>query len=143
MVCHSLLNNDLDNSSAIFRQMIDCLKVGGFAVFAARIGPDGRNQFEAEIKELEKSGFWKFKTEHQFDKVYGVKFPSRKALYLAFEKVDHDAWRQEQGKLRLAEVAEQDRLRCVQEMMRQKMLAVNWNEVRAMTNSRSADTEHK
>ena len=92
---------------------------------------------------------WKFKTDYQFykyDKVFGAvigKFSSRKVLYLAYEKIDQNVWRQEQEKIRLAEVAEKDRLNCIKEMMRQKMLENRRKGVRDKTNSRYAVTELK
>ena len=111
-MCHSILNNVLDNSELIFKQIIDCLKVGGYAIFASKIRIDGQNLHENEIKELEKKGLWKFKTDYQFykyDKVFGAaigKFSTKKVLYLVYEKVDRNKWLLEQENIRLAEVAE-------------------------------------
>lgn len=95
VVCHSMINNILDSSNIIFHQMIDCLRVGGYAVFATKIDLNGNNLYEQEIKELEKTGYWKFTTDYNFfryDKLCGEsmgQFSKKKVLYLVYQKIDH------------------------------------------------------
>ena len=94
-------------------------------MFATKIDLNGNNLYEKEIKALEKNGYWRFTTDYQFyryDKLCGDclgQFSPKKVLYLVYQKIDHSKWLVDQENIRLAEIAEKERLAYVQEMMRQ------------------------
>ena len=58
VICNSLINNIIDFQDVIFQQLHDCLKTGGYAVFATKLDLQGENLYEKEIKQLEETGYW-------------------------------------------------------------------------------------
>jgi hypothetical protein len=49
-------NNDFDE--VVFKQLLDCLKVGGFAIFATKLDFYNKNLYEEHIQKLEEEGLW-------------------------------------------------------------------------------------
>ena len=63
----SLINNsDLDIN--VFKNIIDCLKIGGHAIFATKLDLHSVDIYDTHIKQLEAEGFWKFTSEHMFNR---------------------------------------------------------------------------
>lgn len=93
------MNNMLDTMEmsidTILNQILDCIKVDGYAVFATKLDMHGNNVYDPEIKKLEQNGYWKFITDYKFyryDKLGGNKvgkFSPKKVHYLVYQKVDH------------------------------------------------------
>ena len=84
--------------------------------------------YEQDIKILEENGYWKLITKYQFyryDMLNGKvgKFSPKKVLYLVYQRIDHEQWIKDKEAIRLAEIAEAERLKVVQEQMRLQMLA--------------------
>ena len=104
------------SGEVILRQILDCLKIDGYAVFATKLDMHGNNVYETEVTHLEKNGYWKFITDYKFyryDKLCGNKigkFSPKKVHYLVYQKMDHVKWLADQENIRLAEVAEKERL---------------------------------
>ena len=109
---NSMINNN-DYDEVVFTQILDCLKIGGFAIFATKLNYHNQNQYEQEIKKLEEDGYWKFTAEHTFyryDKLCEKvgKFSTKLVKILAYQKNDYEQWladkeREKQEALRLAE----------------------------------------
>ena len=112
------------SGETIFQQLLDCLKVDGYAVFATKLDMHESNVYEKEIKELEENGYWKFITDYKFyryDKLCGNgvgKFSPKKVHYLVYQKMDHVQWLTAQENIRLAQIAEKERLSYVGQMMK-------------------------
>ena len=96
-------NNDYDEK--VFLDLISCVKLGGFIIFATKLNYFGEDQYAAEIKKLVEQKYWQFTSEHSFyryDKLCdGVgKFSTKLVKIYAYQKTDHQVWVQEQEELR-------------------------------------------
>jgi len=65
--CPSLINN-CDITETAFLQLLDCLKVGGHAIFSTKLDLHGNDIYDHIIKKLEDTGYWKFTCEHKFNR---------------------------------------------------------------------------
>lgn len=73
VTCASLINN-CDLTIKIFEDLISCVKIGGFIIFATKLDQKNFNEYEKEINQLTENGYWKFTTDHTFyryDKLFG------------------------------------------------------------------------
>lgn len=69
--------------------ILDCLKIGGFGIFASKLNFHSNNQYEKEIKELVDEEYWQFTSEHSFfryDKLCGKvgKFSTKPVKIFAY-----------------------------------------------------------
>ena len=44
----------------VFKDMLKCLRIGGFAIFATKLNYLNQDIYESEINELQDGGYWKF-----------------------------------------------------------------------------------
>ena len=65
--CASLINN-CDITESAFLSLLDCLKIGGHAVFSTKLDLHGKDIYDPIIKKLESEGHWKFTCEHKFNR---------------------------------------------------------------------------
>lgn len=87
-------NNGYDRK--VFLDMLYCLKVGGFAVFATKLNYFKQNIYQDEIKSLTEEGYWNFTSEHQFFRYDMLcegmgKFSTKEVKVLAYQKLDYEA----------------------------------------------------
>ena len=65
IVVPSLVNNN-GYDRKVFMDMLYCLKVRGYAVFATKLNYFKQDIYENEIKSLSEEGYWEFTSEHEF-----------------------------------------------------------------------------
>lgn len=86
----SMINNggfDLE----VFKDILLCLKVGGYAIFATKLNFKKQDIYEDLVKELSEMGCWKFTAQHQFyryDKLCGNmgQFSNKLVKVIAYQK---------------------------------------------------------
>lgn len=103
--CASLINNS-DVSPTVLSSLIDCLKVGGHAIFTSKLDWHSKDIYEPLIKKLEADGFWCFTSEHQFNRYDKYtenrgKFSRKMIKVLSYQKIDHEQWVIETEKARI------------------------------------------
>lgn len=96
VISASMINND-GFDERVFIDLLKCLKLGGFVIFATKLNFHQENQYEAHIQKLIDEDYWKYTSEHSFyryDKNAdgSGKFSNKKVKILSFQKVDHEAW---------------------------------------------------
>ena len=96
VISASMINND-GFDSRVFKDLLKCLKLGGFVIFATKLNFAQENQYQNEIKIMTEEEYWVYTAEHSFyryDKNAdgSGKFSNKMVKILAFQKTDHDAW---------------------------------------------------
>ena len=76
----------------VFVLLLQCLRVGGFAIFATKLDAGRQDIYEHVVKELTEKGFWAFTAQHSFyryDKLCGNmgQFSNKLVKVLAFQKL--------------------------------------------------------
>ena len=77
----------------VFVQLLQCLKVGGFAIFATKLDAGKQDIYEHVVKELSENGNWAFTAQHAFyryDKLCGNmgQFSNKLVKVLSFQKLE-------------------------------------------------------
>lgn len=96
VISATMVNND-GFDFKVFTDLLKCLKLGGYLIFATKLNFAQENMYETEFEKLTGENYWKFISEHSFfryDKNAdgSGKFSNKKVKVLAFQKTDHDAW---------------------------------------------------
>lgn len=65
VICPSMINNN-GFDRKVFIDLLYCLKVDGFVVFATKLNYFKQDIYENEIKSMVEDGYWNFTAEHQF-----------------------------------------------------------------------------
>lgn len=94
VVVPSLINNN-GYGRKVFTDMLYCLKVGGFAVFATKLNYTKQDIYDGEIKQLASEGYWNFTAEHEFFRYDMLcegmgKFSTKLVKVLAYQKQDYE-----------------------------------------------------
>jgi hypothetical protein len=95
-----MINND-GWDEEIFHQMLKCVKMGGFLIFATKLNLTQENQYGEAMTKLSDQQYWKYITEHEFyryDKLAPNtgKFSNKKVKIIAYQKTDHNIWVEDQ-----------------------------------------------
>lgn len=100
----------------VFIDILNCLRIGGFAIFATKLNYFKQDIYDADIKQLSEEGFWRYTGEHQFfryDKLCGNigQFSNKEVKILAYQKIqDYEDPELKAAQLR-AEQEEKERLK--------------------------------
>ena len=91
-----MINNDGFDMS-VFTDLLKCLKICGFVIFATKLNFHLENQYEELIQKMIDEQYWSYTAEHSFyryDKNAdgSGKFSNEKAKILTFQKTDHESW---------------------------------------------------
>lgn len=86
----SMINNG-GFDMKVFKDVLLCLKVGGYAIFATKLNFKKQDIYEEVVKELSDLGCWKFTAQHQFyryDKLCGNmgQFSNKLVKVVAYQK---------------------------------------------------------
>ena len=91
VICPSMINNG-GFDIKVFTQMLQCLRVGGFAIFATKLDTHKQDIYEPVVKELTENGYWAFTAQHSFyryDKLCGSmgQFSNKLVKVISFQKM--------------------------------------------------------
>ena len=105
VISASMINNN-DCDKRMFLDLLKCLKIGGFAIFATKLNLNQENEYEKEIQEMVAEKHWEYTADHTFyryDKLCGGvgKFSTKLVKVFACQKTDHVAWAKEQDEIRI------------------------------------------
>lgn len=75
----------------VFHDILKCLRIGGFAIFATKLNYLNQDIYEQEINSLKDDGYWRFTAQHVFfryDKLCGNmgQFSNKKVKIVSYEK---------------------------------------------------------
>lgn len=92
--CASLINN-CDITESAFIGLLECIKIGGHAIFTTKLDINSVDIYEPIIKKMESDGYWKFTCEHKFNRYDKLtdkkgKFSRKMVKVLAYQKIDRD-----------------------------------------------------
>ena len=65
VISASMINND-GFDSRVFKDLLKCLKLGGFVIFATKLNFAQENQYESEFKAMKEEDYWTYTAEHSF-----------------------------------------------------------------------------
>lgn len=63
VICPSMINNN-GFDRKVFLDLLYCLKVDGFVVFATKLNYFKQDIYENDIKSMVEDGYWNFTAEH-------------------------------------------------------------------------------
>lgn len=94
VVVPSMINNN-GFDIKVFKDMLYCLKIGGFAVFATKLNYFKQDIYQKEIDQLREEGWWNFTSDHQFYRYDMLcegmgKFSTKLVKVLAYQKCDYE-----------------------------------------------------
>ena len=90
VIVPSMINNG-GFDMKVFEDILKCLRIGGFAIFATKLNYLNQDIYEQEINSLKDDGYWRFTAQHVFfryDKLCGNigQFSNKKVKIVAYEK---------------------------------------------------------